>query len=110
MHPRQHRQSEAAWQLVAALHRLPELSTEERRMLRNNRGSVRRQGAVGDDRIELNSQDTQGKETRWSFNDIPPDSFVFRDEVSLDRGKTWRLREKDHLKRRGSGTGSLTIE
>ena len=58
-------------------------------------------GAVGDDRIVLQSQDTDGKETRWSLNDIRPDSYVFRDEASSDGGKTWRLREEDHLKRRG---------
>jgi hypothetical protein len=58
--------------------------------------------AVGDDRIVLLSQDTDGKETRWSFNDIRPDSFIFRDEASGDGGKTWRLREEDHMKRRGA--------
>jgi hypothetical protein len=57
-------------------------------------------GAEGDDRIVLHSQDTDGKEARWSFNDIRPDSFVFRDEASRDGGKTWRLREEDHMKRR----------
>jgi hypothetical protein len=59
-------------------------------------------GAVGDDRIVLNNQETDGKQTRWSFNDIRPDSFVFRDEVSGDGGKTWWLREEDHMKRRGA--------
>ena len=58
-------------------------------------------GAVGDDRIVLLSQNTDGKESRWSFEDIRPDSWVFRDERSSDGGKTWRLREVDHLKRRG---------
>ena len=59
-------------------------------------------GAVGDDRIVLHSDDTDGKETRWSFNDIRSDSFVFRDEVSRDGGKTWWVREEDHMKRRGA--------
>ena len=59
-------------------------------------------GAVGDDRIVLHSEDTDGKETRWSFNDICSDSFVFRDEVSRDGGKTWWVREEDHMKRRGA--------
>ena len=58
-------------------------------------------GAVGDDRIVLLSQNKDGKESRWSFDDIRPDSWVFRDEASGDGGKTWRLREEDHLKRRG---------
>jgi hypothetical protein len=56
-------------------------------------------GAVGDDRIVLLSQNTDGKESRWSFDDIRPDSWVFRDEASGDGGKTWRLREEDHMKR-----------
>ena len=59
-------------------------------------------GAAGDDRIVLHSQDTDGNETRWSFNDIRADSFVFRDEESRDGGKTWLLREEDHMKRRGA--------
>lgn len=58
-------------------------------------------GAVGDDRIVLLSKNTDGKESRWSFDDIRPDSWVFRDEGSGDGGKTWRLREVDHMKRRG---------
>jgi hypothetical protein len=58
-------------------------------------------GALGDDRIVLLSQNTDGKVSRWSFEDIRPDSWVFRDERSSDGGKTWRLLEVDHLKRRG---------
>jgi hypothetical protein len=57
-------------------------------------------GAVGDDRIVLHSQNTDDKETRWSFDDIRPESWVFRDEETRDGGKTWRLREEDHMKRR----------
>lgn len=59
-------------------------------------------GAVGDDQIVLDSQDLDAGETRWSFNDIRPDSFVFRDEGSSDSGKTWRLRSEYHMKRRGA--------
>jgi hypothetical protein len=59
-------------------------------------------GAVGDDRIVLDSQDFDGKDTRWSFNDIRPDSFVFRDEASSDGGKSWRLQSEYHMKRRGA--------
>jgi hypothetical protein len=62
-------------------------------------------GAVGDDRIVLHGQDADGKEARWSFNDIRPDSFVFRDEESRDGGKTWWLREEDHMKRRAAVSG-----
>ena len=57
-------------------------------------------GAVGYDRIVLDSQDFNGKQTRWSFNDIRPDSFVWREEESSDGGKTWRLQAEDHMKRR----------
>jgi hypothetical protein len=59
-------------------------------------------GAAGDDRIVLNTPDLDAKDTRWSFNDIRPDSFVFRDEASDDGGKTWRLRSEYHIKRRGA--------
>jgi hypothetical protein len=63
-------------------------------------------GAVGEDRIDLYRQSTDGKETRWSFVDIRPESWVFRDEESRDGGKTWRLREEDHMKRRGAVPGA----
>jgi hypothetical protein len=59
-------------------------------------------GAVGDDRFVLDTQDIDGKETRWSFNDVRTDSFVWRDEASRDGGKTWRLRQEVHMKRRGT--------
>jgi hypothetical protein len=59
-------------------------------------------GAVKDGRIVLHSQNKDGKETRWSFDEIRPDSWVFRDEETGDGGKTWRLREEDHMKRRGA--------
>ena len=60
-------------------------------------------GAADGDRIVLNTTDIGGADTRWSFNDIGPSSFVFRDEVSSDGGKTWRLRGEDHMTRRGAG-------
>jgi hypothetical protein len=59
-------------------------------------------GAVGGDRIVLESRDFGAKDTRWSFNDIRLDSFVFRDEASSDGGKTWRLQSEYHMKRRGA--------
>jgi hypothetical protein len=59
-------------------------------------------GAADGDRIVLNTQDIGGSDTRWSFNDIGPGSFVFRDEVSSDAGKTWRLRGEDHMTRRSA--------
>ena len=60
-------------------------------------------GAVGDERIVLDSQDlVAGQTRRWSFNDIRPDSLVFRDDASRDGGKTWTLKSEYHMKRRGA--------
>ena len=60
-------------------------------------------GVVGDNRIVLDSHDLVPKETRrWSFNDIRPDSLVFRDDASHDGGKTWTLKSEYHMKRRGA--------
>lgn len=57
-------------------------------------------GPVGNDRYVLETADLGNKQNRWSFNDIGPDSLVFRDESSNDDGKTWRLHSEDRLKRR----------
>jgi hypothetical protein len=59
-------------------------------------------GAVGDDRIVLDTQDFDGIDTRWSLNDIRSDSFVWREEESSDGGKTWRLQSEYHMRRRGA--------
>ena len=64
-------------------------------------------GAVGDDRIVLDTQDFGGTDTRWSINEIRPDSFVWREEESLDGGKTWRLLAEHHMKRRGAARPAL---
>jgi hypothetical protein len=61
-------------------------------------------GAVAQDRIVLRNHSADGRENRWSFEAIRPDSWVFRDEETLDGGKTWRLLEEDHMKRRASRT------
>jgi hypothetical protein len=68
----------------------------------NNSVATLTGGAIGDTRIELHEQNTDGKETRWSFDDIRPDSWIFRDEETRDGGKTWRLREEDRMRRRGA--------
>ncbi len=59
-------------------------------------------GPAGDDRIVLDTPDLGDADTRWSFNDIRPDSFVFRDHASDDGGKTWRLQSEYHMKRRAA--------
>jgi hypothetical protein len=59
-------------------------------------------GPVGNDRYVLETSDLGSKQTRWSFNDIRPDSFVWRDEASNDGGKTWKLQSEYHMKRRAN--------
>jgi hypothetical protein len=56
-------------------------------------------GPLGDDRFVLESQDMGHQTTRWSANDIRPDSFVWRDEASSDGGKTWRLQAEYRMQR-----------
>ena len=69
-------------------------------------GSVARFTAVevGNDRFVLESKELDSGETRWSYNDIGPDSFIYRDEGSSDGGKTWKLRSEYHMKRRVAGS------
>ena len=55
-------------------------------------------GAVGD-RIVLEGTDLDGSPFRWSFNDIQPNSFLWKGEVSPDAGKTWRLEQQMRLTR-----------
>ena len=68
--------------------------------------AVRMEGGAEGDRIVLRGQDEKGALLRWSFNDIRPDSFVWRGETSHDGGKTWRLEEEHHMTRRGGASGS----
>jgi hypothetical protein len=66
--------------------------------------AIRRlEGGAEGDRIVLRGQREDGAVARWSFNDIRPDSFVWRGEISRDGGKTWRLREEHHMRRRAAG-------
>lgn len=60
------------------------------------------QGGVEGSRIVLRGTDDEGAALRWSFNDIQTDSFVWRGEKSRDGGKTWRLEEEHHMKRRAA--------
>jgi hypothetical protein len=62
---------------------------------------IRVTGGAVNDRIVFLTQETDGKVYRWSFNDIRPDTFVYRDEISRDGGNTWTLREEDRMERRG---------
>jgi uncharacterized protein len=58
------------------------------------------QGGVKGDRIVLHGVDADGSRIRWSFNDIGPDSFVWRGETSRDGGTSWRLEEEHRMRRR----------
>jgi hypothetical protein len=58
------------------------------------------QGGLEGDRIVLRGVDIDGAPIRWSFNDIKPDSFLWRGEKSHDGGKTWKVEEEHHMKRR----------
>jgi hypothetical protein len=59
-------------------------------------------GGVVGDRIVLDTRDFDETDTRWSINDLRPDSFVWREEESRDGGKTWRLTAEHHMKRQGA--------
>lgn len=59
-------------------------------------------GPVGNDRYVLETADLGSKQTRWSFNEIRSDSFVWRDEASNDDGKTWMLQSEYQMKRQPS--------
>src|SRR5262245_15261595 len=58
------------------------------------------EGGQEGDRIVLRGKDVDGRQIRWSFNDITDDAFTWRGEKSPDGGRTWRLEEEHHMKRR----------
>jgi hypothetical protein len=67
-------------------------------------GAIRQvEGGAEGDRIVLigrRPDGADGEVSRWSFDDIKPDSFTWRGEKSVDGGKTWRLREEHRMTRR----------
>ena len=58
----------------------------------------RLQGRQEGERIVLTGADGD-RYLRWSFNDIEPDTFVWRGERSTDGGATFRLAEPMHVRR-----------
>src|SRR5437667_10699544 len=66
------------------------------------------QGGTEGDRIVLRGVDDEGTMLRWSFNDMKLDSFNWRGETSRDGGKTWKLEEHHHMRRR-TGNGAQTV-
>jgi len=61
---------------------------------------VTAQGGREGDRIVLRGTDTDGLPLRWTFREITPQSFHWQGEKSDDGGKTWKLEEDHHMKRR----------
>lgn len=76
------------WRVVFVLPALNVLTTVE--------------GRAEGDGIVLTGEASDGSRRRWSFNEIRPDSFVWRGEKSRDAGKTWRLVEEHHMTRRSA--------
>ncbi len=63
---------------------------------------VTAQGGREGDRIVLRGRDTDGLPIRWTFSEMKPDSFHWQGEKSHDGGKTWKLEEDHHMKRRSA--------
>jgi hypothetical protein len=57
-------------------------------------------GRAEGDRIVQTGTQADGRPIRWCFNDITPDSFLWRGEISDDDGTTWRLEQEMHVTRR----------
>ncbi|HJQ26917.1 MAG TPA: hypothetical protein VKA60_23590 [Blastocatellia bacterium] len=66
------------------------------------------QGGMEGDRLVLRGVDDKGTRLRWSFNDIQAGSFTWRGETSGDGGKTWKLEEEHHMRRRGGSNDRRT--
>jgi len=63
---------------------------------------VTAQGGREGDRIVLHGRDTDGLPIRWTFSEMKPDSFHWQGEKSHDGGKTWKVEEDHHMKRRST--------
>ena len=61
---------------------------------------VSAQGGREGDGIVLRGLDSDGLPIRWTFSEMKPDSFHWQGEKSHDGGKTWKLEEDHHMKRR----------
>ena len=57
-------------------------------------------GRLDGDRIVQTGEGEDGRKLIWSFNDITPDTFLWRGEISDDNGTTWRLEQEMHGRRR----------
>ena len=63
---------------------------------------VTAQGGREGDRIVFHGVDTDGLPLRWTFSEITAGSFHWQGEKSHDGGKSWKIEEDHHMKRRRS--------
>jgi len=66
---------------------------------------VTMQGGREGDRIVLRGVDSDGLPIRWTFRELESSSFHWQGEKSLDGGKTWKLEEDHHMRRRSAEEG-----
>jgi hypothetical protein len=66
---------------------------------------VTMQGGREGDRIVLRGVDSDGLPIRWTFSELESDSFHWQGEKSHDGGKTWKIEEDHHMKRRSAEVG-----
>jgi len=57
-------------------------------------------GRAEGERIVQHGTQQDGRPLIWSFNEITPDSFVWRGQISDDGGMTYRLEQEMHARRR----------
>src|SRR6266568_3578186 len=68
--------------------------------------AIRMEGGAEGDRIVLRGHDDHGAELRWSFNDITPDSFIWR--VAPEAAPTRRCRNSAPSCRKNALTGFIS--
>lgn len=70
-----------------------------------NNYMVTMQGGREGDRIVLRGVDSDGLPIRWTFSELQSNSFHWQGEKSHDGGRTWKLEEDHHMKRRAAEEG-----
>src|SRR5437763_9683797 len=103
-----HQRGELLFGWILDVARCRTSGSRTRRTARRIARSARRSGSSIrlSSRIVLEGTDSDGLPIRWSFNEMKPDSFVWRGEKSRDGGKTWKLEEEHHMTRRSGSRRS----